>query len=91
MFTDTLLSFRNGIITGNDAFLNALTRMVARKGWPKLMLSDNVTHYVGAARKVKELVKNINQDKLQRLNPIKESISSSIHQEHHTSVVYLKA
>ena len=74
-----------------DAFLNALTRMVARKGRPKLILSDNVTHYVGAARKVKELVKNMNQDKLQRLNPIKESIGSSIHQEHHTSVVYLKA
>ena len=29
-----------------DAFLNALTRMVARQGWPKLMLSDNGSNYV---------------------------------------------
>ena len=42
-----------------DAFLNALTRMVARKGWPKLMLSDNGTNYVGAASEIKDLVKNM--------------------------------
>ena len=45
-----------------DAFLNALTRMVARKGWPKLMFSDNGTNYVGAAREIKELVKNMDRD-----------------------------
>ena len=50
-----------------DAFLNAFTRMVARRGWPKLMLSDNGTNYVGAAREIKELVDNIDQDNVQRM------------------------
>ena len=50
-----------------DAFLNALTRMVARRGWPKLMLSDNGSNYVGAAREIKELVDCIDQEKIQRL------------------------
>ena len=50
-----------------DAFLNALTRMVARRGWPKLMLSDNGSNYVGAAREIKELVDSMDQDKIQRL------------------------
>ena len=50
-----------------DAFLNALTRMVARRGWPKLILSDNGSNYVGAAREIKELVDCMEQDKIQRL------------------------
>ena len=50
-----------------DAFLNALTRMVARRGWPKLMLSDNGSNYVGAAREIKELVDSMDKDKIQRL------------------------
>ena len=51
-----------------DAFLNGLTRMVARRGWPKLMFSgDNGSNYVGAAREIKELVDSMDQDKIQRL------------------------
>jgi hypothetical protein len=30
-----------------DGFLKALTRMVARRGWPRDMLSDNGTNFVG--------------------------------------------
>ena len=48
-------------------FLNALTHMVARRGWPKLMLSDNGSDYVGAAQEIKELVDSMDQDKSQRL------------------------
>ena len=50
-----------------DAFLNALRRMVARRGLPKLMLSDNGSDYVGAAREIKELVHRMDQVKIQRL------------------------
>ena len=50
-----------------DAFLNALTRMVARRGWPKLILSDNGSNYVGAAREIKGLVDSMDQEKIQRL------------------------
>ena len=35
---------------GDGVFLNTLTRMVAIRAWPKLMLSDNGRNYVGAAR-----------------------------------------
>ena len=52
---------------GTDAFLNVLTRMVARREWPKLMLSDNGSNYVGAAQEIKELVDSMDQDKIQRL------------------------
>jgi len=50
-----------------DGFMNAFTRFVARRGWPKLMLSDNGTNYVGAQREIKELVENIDQEKVQRM------------------------
>lgn len=50
-----------------DGFLNAFTRMVTRRGWPKLMLSDNGTNYVGAAREIRELVSGINQEHVQRM------------------------
>ena len=41
--------------------------MVARRGWPKFILSDNGSNYVGAAREIKELVDSMDQDKIQRL------------------------
>ena len=50
-----------------DAFLNALTRMVTRRGWPKLMLSDNGSNYIGAAQEIKELVDSVDQEKIERL------------------------
>ena len=50
-----------------DAFLNALTSMVARRGWPKLMLSDNGSNYVEAAREIMKLVDCTDQGKIQRL------------------------
>ena len=50
-----------------DAFVNALTRIVARRGWPKLMLSGNGSNYVGAAREIQELVDSKDQEKIRRL------------------------
>ena len=50
-----------------DAFLNGMRRMVARRGLPKLMLSENGSDYVGAAREIKELVHRMDQVKIQRL------------------------
>ena len=41
--------------------------MVARRGWPKLILSDNGSFYVGAAREIKALVDSMDQEKIQRL------------------------
>ena len=35
-----------------DGFLNALTRMVARRGWPRDMLSDNGTNFIGGSKEI---------------------------------------
>ena len=50
-----------------DGFLKALTRMVARRGWPRDMLSDNGTNFVGGDRELQRLVQNLDQDKIQRM------------------------
>ena len=50
-----------------DGFLNALTRMVARRGWPRDMLSDNGTNFIGGFKEINQLVKQIDQDKIQRM------------------------
>ena len=50
-----------------DGFLKALTRMVARQGWPRDMLSDNGTNFVGGDRELQELVQQLDQDKIQRM------------------------
>jgi len=43
------------------SFLNALTRMVARRGRPIEMVSDNGTNFVGADRELRELFDEIDQ------------------------------
>ena len=50
-----------------DGFLNALTRMVARRGWPRDMLSNNGTNFIGRSKEINQLVKQMDQDKIQRM------------------------
>ena len=47
-----------------DSFLNAFYRMVARRGLPEKVLSDNGTNFVGAVRELKELVEKLDRDKV---------------------------
>lgn len=47
-------------------FLNAFARMVARRDWPKMMLSDNGTSFIFGDREIRELVAQIDKDKIQR-------------------------
>ena len=49
-----------------DSFLNAFFRMANRRGLPKQMLSDNGTNFIGAHRELKELVDQIDQDKVEK-------------------------
>ena len=56
-----------------DGFLNALTRMVARRGWPRDMLSDNGTNFIGGSKEISQLVKQMDQDKIQRMTSNKGS------------------
>ena len=50
-----------------DRFVKALARMVARRGWPRDILSDNDTNFVGGDRELQDLVQNLDQDKIQRM------------------------
>lgn len=44
------------------SFLNALSRMIARRGHPEEMVSDNGSNFVGAVRELRELVQAIDAD-----------------------------
>ena len=50
-----------------DGFLNALTCMVARRGWPRDMLSDNGTNFIGGCKEIDQLVKEIDRYKVQKM------------------------
>ena len=49
-----------------DAFLNAFYRMVNRRGLPQEVVSDNGGYFVGAEKELRELAKNLDEDKIQR-------------------------
>ena len=53
-----------GLDTG--AFLNAFYRMVNRRGLPQEVVSDNGGNFVGAEKELRELAKNLDEDKIQR-------------------------
>ena len=49
------------------AFLNAFVRMAAQRGWPTKVLSDNGTNFIGADKEIKELVSQLDHDRIQRM------------------------
>ena len=49
-----------------SSFLNAFYRFVGRRGLPELVLSDNGTNFVGAARELQELFDAMDKTKLQQ-------------------------
>jgi hypothetical protein len=46
-----------------DAFLACLTRFIARRAKPKLIMSDHSTNFVGAARELKNLTAILQEKK----------------------------
>ena len=50
-----------------DGFLNAFARFTSRRGVSKEMTSDNGTNFVGAVNELKELVNNLDEDKVKRV------------------------
>ena len=49
-----------------DACLAAITRFIARRGEPNIILSDNGTNFVGAAREMREWIEAWNQSDIER-------------------------
>ncbi|XP_071950853.1 uncharacterized protein [Antedon mediterranea] len=53
-----------------DTFLNAFHRFVSRRGKPEEMMSDNGTHFVGADRELKGVLKSLDNDKIQSVTVV---------------------
>lgn len=49
-----------------DSFLNAFYRMASRRGLPEVMWSDNGTNFVGGNNELKELVRQLDKDRIQK-------------------------
>ena len=45
-----------------ESCLAAITRFIARRGKPSLIISDNGTNFVGSAKELKAAIKSWNQD-----------------------------
>ena len=48
------------------SFMNTFTRMTARRGWPKKMVSKNGSNFVAADREIRELVAELDQEQIRR-------------------------
>ena len=46
------------------SFLNALSRMIARRGNPEEIVSDNGSNFIGGEREIRELLEAIDQDEV---------------------------
>ena len=46
------------------SFLNAFSRMVARRGKPEVMISDNGTNFTSAERELRDLVSTLDQTRI---------------------------
>ena len=61
---DSLLPLKNGMAVGNRQMFTSFTKMVARRGWLRAMLSDNGTNFVGGHNEICKLVAEIDKEKI---------------------------
>ena len=72
-----------------DSFLNAFFRMAHRRGFPKLVISDNSGNFIAAEKELIELWSNVDNDKISR-NLAKHAITwSFIPLWHHILVEFM--
>ena len=68
--------------------MNAFTRMTARRGWPKMTVSDNGSNFVAADREIRELITELDQEEIWRTTATKEWNGTGTRQQHCTSVMF---
>ena len=66
LLTFSLLSFRNGYVSRHSRILKRFHKNGSETSWPKMMLSDNGTNLIAGDREIRELVAQIDKDKIQR-------------------------
>ena len=50
-----------------DSFMNVFTRMVSRRGTPSYIISANGINFVSGERELRELVEQLDQDKIKKV------------------------
>ena len=50
----------------NDSLLNAVSKMASQRGIPEVMFSDNRRHFVKGDKELKDLVNQLNEDKIKQ-------------------------
>ena len=72
-----------------DSYIMAMQRMMAKRGKPAHVWSDNGTNFVGAEKDIREAIERWNKEHIKdRCYRKMECNGSLIHQRHHTLVVY---
>ena len=74
-----------------DSFLNAFSRMTSQRGILEVMFSDNGGNFVKADKELKELVNQLDQEKIKQKTANKGFNGHSILQEHHILVGFMKS
>ena len=65
LFSHAGSTFGNGFLLDTDSFLNAFYRMASRRGFPDEMYSDNRTNLKAADKELKQLITEIEPEKIQ--------------------------
>ena len=61
-----------------DSFLNAFSRMAARRGKPEMMISDNGTNFTSAETELRNLVPTLDQTRIDLGTPVFPSQQKTI-------------
>ncbi|XP_053400439.1 uncharacterized protein LOC128545940 [Mercenaria mercenaria] len=73
-----------------DSFMNTFYRFISRRGLPKLVVSDNGSNFIGAARELRELYDQLDKNVISKREQDRAFNGVSIHLQHLISVVFMR-
>ena len=71
-----------------ESCLAAVARFIARRGYPSIIISDNGTNFVGAAKELREFLDSWDKAKIESDVAQKKIVGRSTLPEPHISVVF---